>query len=540
MTTQDLLLLAVVIMNTVLAFLVWGSNKKDPVNLWFSVFAGSLALWAGSLIIFRTASGKDIAIFFLKISYLAAVFIASSLYIFMHYFPTEEPITKKKKVFLIASTVFLVAFFMLPNILISDITDQGGVKAGLQEPIGYSVFAVYFISYFFGSLDSLYKKWRKSQGETKTNIGYIIWSILTAGLFGVYFNLILPSPFVSDWLYTWLGPIFTAIIVIAVCYAITRHHLLNVKVIAAEMLSSAIVFILFLEIVFSKTTTESILRFIFFLITGFFSSYLVRSVRREVKQKEELENLTMKLEHANAELKKLDQAKSEFISLASHQLLTPLTAIKGYSSMILEGSYGKIEEKLDRVMHMIFSSSNQLVSLVLDLLNLSRIEAGKIHYDFQKLNLGEIVAGVVEEVKDAAAKKSIGIKFENELKDGGVVSGDKEKLHEVAMNLLDNAVKYSDHGEIIVGLKNTVSGNGKSLIFSVKDNGMGIAPDEIGRLFTKFTRSEEARKIRPDGMGIGLYFVKKVVEDHHGRAWVESPGLGQGSTFFVELPADLS
>ena len=112
---------------------------------------------------------------------------------------------------------------------------------------------------------------------------------------------------------------------------------------------------------------------------------------------------------------------------------------------------------------------------------------------------------------------------------------DKDKMHEVIINFLDNAIKYSDAGTILVQLK-TFPQNPSKLLFSISDNGIGIAKEDILKLFIKFGRTDEARKIRPEGMGLGLYFIKRIIEDHGGKVWVESPGLGKGSTFFVELP----
>jgi len=420
----------------------------------------------------------------------------------------------------------------VPNFFIEDVFFRHGVHIGVQGFWGYWIFAIYFVAYFFGSLIVLFRRWRVAPEPLKRNIGFIIWSVLSAGILGVIFNLVLPSPFFAEWRFTWLGPIFTAIIVGTLSYAIARHRLLNVRVIAAEMLSVGIIFILFMEALFAKTEQERILRFVFFAIAAFFSSFLVRSVRREVEQKEQLESLAKDLEFANTELKKLDQAKSEFISIASHQLRAPLTAIKGYVSLLIEGSFGVVPKKAQEPLRRAFSSAQQLVSLVSDLLNLSRIESGKIKYEFTKTNLGEVITEAVQELETVAQKSGIGVESVP-VNLNVKVRGDKSKLHEVFMNLLDNAIKYSKEGNI----KIKTSEKGKNILISITDNGIGISKNEIPKLFSKFGRTEESQKMRPDGMGIGLYFVKRIVEDHNGKIWVESEGIGKGSTFFVELPA---
>ena len=148
----------------------------------------------------------------------------------------------------------------------------------------------------------------------------------------------------------------------------------------------------------------------------------------------------------------------------------------------------------------------------------------------------DTITKVIAEFEENARKKNIALVFKNDVPAGVSVRGDAEKLYEVAVNLIDNAIKYSPEGSVDIKLVSTEKGGAKSLLFSVADKGIGIGKEDISKLFIKFARSEEARKIRPDGMGIGLYFVKKIVEDHKGKVWVESAGVGYGSTFFVELP----
>ncbi|KKW22173.1 MAG: PAS/PAC sensor signal transduction histidine kinase [Parcubacteria group bacterium GW2011_GWA1_51_12] len=234
-----------------------------------------------------------------------------------------------------------------------------------------------------------------------------------------------------------------------------------------------------------------------------------------------LRNFATELSFANEELKKLDAAKSEFISIAGHQLRTPLTVIKGYTSMVLEGSFGKIPESIKEALNRVLISSGALAKLVSDLLDLSRIESGKIRYEFKEIDMEAIVRGVMQELEETARAKGIMLELRNEnIKDAKLV-GDFDKLHEVIINLMDNAIKYSSKGSVTISLKKRLAGDASHIVVSVSDQGMGIKPEDIPKMFVKFGRTEEA---------------KKVIEDHKGRVSVESPGPGQGSTFFIELP----
>jgi len=250
-----------------------------------------------------------------------------------------------------------------------------------------------------------------------------------------------------------------------------------------------------------------------------------------LKLQKEVARQTNELKQANEDLKKLDKAKSDFISIASHQLRTPLTAIKGFTSMILEGSYGRTTKVVHDKLEKIYESSERLIRLVNDLLDLSHMEGGKMEFNFQKINFTQMVKSVCEELDIQAQKKKL--KLIVTLSDPELfVKADEQKLRQVVMNLVDNAIKYTEKGKAEVFLKER---DGK-IEFSVKDTGMGMKPEEIANLFQKFVRGSEASHYHTEGAGIGLYVARQLIEAHQGRVWAESEGEGKGSTFLVEVP----
>jgi len=333
-----------------------------------------------------------------------------------------------------------------------------------------------------------------------------------------------------------MGQISTLILVIMIAYAIVKHRLLNIKIITSEIFAILLLLTLLARLLLSKTGTDWLINGLVFLGVLIFNMLLIRSVVREDDYSERISVLATELSFANEELKKLDAAKSEFISIAGHQLRTPLTVIKGYTSMVLEGSFGKIPDSIKEALNRVLISSGALAKLVSDLLDLSRIESGKIRYEFKEIDMEAIVRGVMQELEETARAKGIMLELRNEnIKDAKLV-GDFDKLHEVIINLMDNAIKYSSKGSVTISLKKRLAGDASHIVVSVSDQGMGIKPEDIPKMFVKFGRTEEAKKVRPDGMGLGLYLVKRIIEDHKGRVSVESPGPGQGSTFFIELP----
>jgi len=246
---------------------------------------------------------------------------------------------------------------------------------------------------------------------------------------------------------------------------------------------------------------------------------------------EKVDFQTKELREAYEELQKLDRAKSEFISIASHQLRTPLTAIKGYISMMIEESYGKPPEKMRKPLENIYLSNERLIKLVNDLLSVSRIESGRIEIKLEKVSIDEIIVSLIEELKGLAREKDLYLKFEKPEKPLPEISVDEERIRQVILNLIENAIRYTNKGSITISAKKSDS----KIQISIKDTGEGISKEEIPYLFESFSRGSAGTRFWTEGAGLGLYVAKKFVEMHNGKIWAESPGRGKGSTFYIEL-----
>jgi signal transduction histidine kinase len=241
---------------------------------------------------------------------------------------------------------------------------------------------------------------------------------------------------------------------------------------------------------------------------------------------------TRELKEAYEELKALDRAKSEFVSIASHQLRTPLSAIKGYISMILEDSYGKLVDRVKTPLENVYKSNERLINLVNDLLCISRIESGKIELELEKSSIEEIVTGVVDDLKITAEKKKLYLKLERPTKLLPKIMLDKDKMRQAILNLVDNAIKYTQKGGITINIKIIDS----KFQILIKDTGGGMSKEDLVKLFESFSRGIVGSQSYTEGTGLGLYIAKKFVEMHNGKIWAESPGLNKGSTFYIELP----
>jgi PAS domain S-box-containing protein len=232
-------------------------------------------------------------------------------------------------------------------------------------------------------------------------------------------------------------------------------------------------------------------------------------------------------------LKELDKMKSDFVSNVSHELRTPLTSIKGSVDNMLDGLTGSLNEKQVRYLTRIKSNTDRLSRLINDLLDLSRIEAGRVEVRPTTLPLIALAEEVAEQVKPLAAEKCIQIEVPSP--DPKVtVWADRDKVTQILMNLIGNAIKFTpQNGKVTVVLEK----NGDDHVqVSIADTGPGILPEERNKIFSKFYQVANIEKLKPKGSGLGLAISKALVEMHGGKIWLESE-LGKGSTFYFTLPA---
>jgi signal transduction histidine kinase len=238
-----------------------------------------------------------------------------------------------------------------------------------------------------------------------------------------------------------------------------------------------------------------------------------------------------KLQTANRRLKDLDKAKDEFISMASHQLRTPLTSIKGYISMLEEGDAGRLQPQQKKFLKFAYSGADRMVGLISDLLNVSRMQAGKFTIQKAPADIVQIAEDETKLRLSQAEERGLKLVFEKPKQPLPLINLDENKTRQVIMNFIDNAIYYTRKGTIIVGVQRV----GDRAELRVKDQGIGVPVEEQKKLFHKFYRAPNALAVRPDGTGLGLFLAKRVVEDQGGQIIFESQE-GKGSTFGFSMP----
>jgi PAS domain S-box-containing protein len=232
------------------------------------------------------------------------------------------------------------------------------------------------------------------------------------------------------------------------------------------------------------------------------------------------------------EEKEVDRMKTEFVSLASHQLRTPLTAIKWYSDMLLKDMMGPLNDKQRSAIESIFKSNERMLMLIRGLLNISRMESGRLKIEPRPTDLRELVSTVVADLTPRMEEKHIqpDVTIDPGLSE---ISLDPKLMRHVCTNLITNAIRYSTEGSTItIRLQRT----GDEIILQVSDTGIGIPQEAKDHLFEKFFRAPNATRMATDGNGLGLYLTKSIVEASQGRIWYESQE-NKGTTFWVSLPA---
>ena len=520
----------------ILGFIILFNNPRSSTNLSFLLF--SLATIFYGIINFASAHAETpfSALILLRLTIFSAVLHAFSFFHLFYVFPEDTPKFSRVYRFLVLPAAILTSILNLTPLAFVrlDFFSPGEASRAVLGP-AIPIFGIVVAILVIAGIVLLIKKTIRARDSQKIQLKLILAGTLITFSLILIFNLILPVVF-EIVRFISLAPVFFLPFLLFTGYAIYRHQFLDIKIIATETLSLVVLIITILQVLVSKNIPEIIFRVGIFLALLIFSILLIRSVRKEVEQREKLQVLSQELAKANDELKKLDQLKSEFISVASHQLRTPLTIIKGYVSLILEGTIKPGEQAEKDSLQKVATVTEQLIKLVSDLLNLSRIEAGKIKYDFTKNDFTKVIEEVISEIKPNAAKKGLELIFQNDAVNLLPSIFDADKFREIVINFTDNAIKYSTKGKIIVKLEKINGDQPAKIRFSVRDQGIGIKPEDLKKLFAKFMRAEEASRLDPNGMGLGLYFVKRVAEDHGGRVGVESAGLGEGSTFFVELP----
>jgi signal transduction histidine kinase len=522
-----------IILTTIfLSIFILKTDKYSTRSKLFFGISVSLALWIINIIMQWVTSYHTILLFAWQLTALFEVSLfLFSLYFFLVYLRNGYDISIGVK--WLISIPFIITALLTPttlNISQYDIENCEGVIGQLWFLI-YYVFEPFVIVLI--TLLGINYITRRVTGSLPSQKEAIL---MTSGLV-VFLLTFLLSNVAGELTKTYeinlLGPIGLLIFLVLLAYQFVKYKIFNTGIIATEALVTALVIMIGSMLFFSRSTINIVLISISLVLVTIGGSFLIRSVRSEIQQREQITKLASDLQTANLRLKDLDKMKTEFVSIASHQLRSPLTSIRGYTSMLLEGSYGKLPVKAAEVISKISDSSKYMALSIEDYLNVSRIEAGNMRYEMSDFNAKELVEKIVDEMRPIAIKKGLVMVFRSDCNGSCAIHADIGKTRQIVMNLLDNSMKYTPKGTITVVVHDDVKK--KILSISVQDTGVGMSAETIDTLFEKFVRAKNANCVNVTGTGLGLYVAKKMTTEMGAKIWTESEGEGKGSTFHVEF-----
>jgi signal transduction histidine kinase len=485
--------------------------------------------WSLAAFIFRIVPLGILANSFGFILYDIAALLPTSFLIMTLSFPPYSLLNKKILLSLIIETAIVVWVINTPGWIIENLILKGNEKILIWGP-SYVVYVLHLVLLFSIGYLVLIRKFFKATGIEKQQVKYIVYGTIFPANLAMLTNLILPWFGIYQY-YTWAGQVFMVFLVLFSGYAILKHHLFNLKVIATELLVFAIWLTFLMRIVTGKDVQNQLIDGGILFASIFLGIFLIKSVMKEVRQREHLEILTKELEAANDKLKELDRIKSQFLSFASHQVKSPMNVVKGFATLIYDGTYGPVSDKVRDTAEKIKESADRMISLVNNLLDMRKIEEGRMEFKLETADVGKLVGDVIEEHKTQATSKGLALTYDKPV-DLFMANIDLQKFSQAIQNVVDNSIKYTQTGWIKVSIALT---DGNQILITVADSGRGISADLLPKLFGQYARdSATASKI--EGTGLGLYIAKQIIDGNLGQIWATSEGENKGSQFFIKIP----
>ena len=250
-----------------------------------------------------------------------------------------------------------------------------------------------------------------------------------------------------------------------------------------------------------------------------------------------LQNARLYVEQAATvtQLRELDRLKSSFLANMSHELRTPLNSILGFADVMLEGLDGDLTPNMENDLGLIQKNGKHLLHLINDVLDMAKIEAGKMNLSLERFSLQEVLEEVTSIIQPFAAEKSLSVDIDPTSDSSLYITADRTRIRQVMLNVVNNAIKFTESGQVSVRFER----RGDRSLTSICDTGISIPPDKLEAIFQEFTQVDSSSTRKSGGTGLGLPISRRLVEMHGGRMWAESSGIeGEGSTFFIELPIE--
>lgn len=494
--------------------LIISKNWRERSNIVFALMTVALAVWGFGYWMWLNTTLQAEAFFWLGILSTGSIFIPVFFFHWVVLLLDQE--RQNRLAYVSAYTVAIfMSLFAFSRLFISTVSQK------LYFPFwpdAAPLYTTYIFTIYVGliiyTLFMLVRTYFHSDNQyLRGRVMYILFGAIL-GFGGGFFNFLL-------WYDVYIPPYGTFLVAafpFLLGYAALKHNLFSLKTITTEILVFFISVVLLIELVLSKSYIEMLLRGTFFITTTIAGYLLIRSVYREVEQREEIQ--------------KLSDEKSEFMTFASHEIRNPITAMRGYASLISDGTTGTIPPTTKDAAEKILVTGNEVLALISQFLNKSKLELGQIAYAHEPFDMAVAVSAVADGYEPHARQKGIQLIKKIDEAHHFTVKGDESKLKEVVGNVIDNSLKYTRQGSITVAVEQ----HDTAIRVVISDTGVGIPAETLPHLFKKFSRAD-AQKVNLLGTGVGLYLAKTFIEGQGARIWAESDGKDKGSRFIIEFPA---
>lgn len=526
---RNIIVILSIAIHVSLLWVLYRYGRKTPGGKAYSVAILAIAGWILPMALYRSNLFGQMLLW-ARVLYVMASFTSTSFLFFTFIFPDDKKVSWRVQAILLVENVLIVLLCLHPTLMIRGVEIVPGREARILWGPLYFVYSLHISALFLAGFVILFLKMRRAGGLVRQQIKYILGGYFLGANLAMTTNLVLP--WFGYFELNWLGQFFSTLVAAFTTYAILKYRLLYIKLITTEGFVILLNLALFVQLVLSDSPVKLALNALVLAAVLLVSIWLVRSVRKEITAREEVTTLARSLKAANLKLQEIDRQKTDFLSIAAHQLRTPLSVINGYIELIKEGDYGQVTDETKGVLDNMDESNERLVKLVDEFLDITRIEQGRTKFDFKKQSIAAVVASAVAELKDRARQKNLKLQWRPAPLPPVLI--DEEKIRMVVFNFIDNAIKYSEKGAITVAAETEDRG----IAVRVADHGLGFEKTDAANFFQKFYRGNNVKGADVTGTGLGLYVCQKFIEAHQGKIWAKSPGLGKGSEFGFWIPRE--
>jgi signal transduction histidine kinase len=514
-------------------FFIYTQDRKSPLNRTFFLFALAVAAWSTGYVFWQLSSDAASAIFYVRVLMIGAIFTAPA---YLHFVLVLTGRKRRQRAIIYVIYIISCAFVFInfwPSLaplfvnrvepaLFFAFWPKPGILYNLYLAL-WNACLIYAAYVLFACLRTVEDKMVRQQTM------FVLWAMLVAFISGstnylLWYNIPIPPA----------GNILVSLYVLIIGYAVLKHHLFNAKVISTELLTFALWMFLLFRAFFSTSPSEQAINVGFLLGVVIIGVFLIRSVVKEVEQREKIQKLAEELQETN-------ERQEELMHFIGHEVKGFLAKDAGAFASLAEGDSGELPGAVKSFVADALAQSRTAERSVMDLLTASNQKKGAVTYTKEPFDLKALAAEAVEKMKFAAERKGLTLSFTADEQSYQML-GDKAHIGDhVLRNLIDNAINYTPSGSIIVSLERTrdASSGKEKIIFAVKDTGIGISEEDKKRLFTEGGHGRDSQKTNVHSTGYGLYIAKSIIEAHDGAIRAESDGAGKGSTFIVEFPTVL-